>query len=75
MTNTELTLNQLQAISGGGKAERQARQARRQAFREEKKASREWRKLEKEREKEYFRTGTYPVPDEECVPDEINNPY
>ena len=36
MTNTELTLNQLQAISGGGKAERQARQSRRKAFREEK---------------------------------------
>ena len=26
----------------------------------------------REREKEYFETGTYPVPTEECVPDEIN---
>ena len=72
MTNTELTLNQLQAISGGGKAERQARKARRKAFREEKKASREYEKMIREREKEYFETGTYPVPTEECVPDEIN---
>ena len=72
MTNTELTLNQLQAISGGGKAERQARQARRKAFREEKRACREQRELEREREKEYFETGTYPVPTDECVPDEIN---
>lgn len=68
MTNQELTLDQLQAISGGGRAERQARQDRRKAFREEKRACREQRSLEREREREYHRTGTYPYPPEECMP-------
>ena len=36
MINTELTLDQLQTISGGGKEERQARRAERKAARAEK---------------------------------------
>jgi len=69
MTNQELTLDQLQVISGGGRAERQARRERRKAYREERRASREYERILNEREKEFFRTGTYPYPPaEECVP-------
>ena len=41
MTNIELTLEQLQTISGGGKTERQARRDARKAKRDQRKHKRE----------------------------------
>ena len=55
MTNTELTLNQLQAISGGGKEERQAR---REARRERRQEKRDIREAEREM-KENLENGRY----------------
>lgn len=44
MTNTELTLDQLQTIAGGGKEERQARRAARKAKREDRNILRQHKK-------------------------------
>ena len=53
MSNNELTLDQLQAIAGGGRAERQARRQARRLRRQERRDIRE-------AEREYRRTGSYP---------------
>ena len=80
MTNTELTLNQLQAISGGGRAERKAARAeKKEARREERHSNQQFKwgifcdLWQRPHDEDCPYNSSTPAPAAgQCVPDEIN---